>query len=890
MNHKITRKKIALAALLHDIGKFWQRGDVSSRKSDFVKSYESWGDTIVPRNKNNNLGYKHALWTHKFIESHKELFSRIFNDDPDYSNTEFALLAARHHRPEENNLPQAIISMADKWAAKNERVFIELAPEDDDDKEDKYWGNYAYKKVPLHNIFDLVNRHKDSLEEIHKHVFDFSPLHVIGENPTIFSRPLIGVDKTKSRENDYRALWEKFIIEFRKQDHCETFEQHFAYIQSLLQKYCWCIPSSTIDMPYSNLYEHQKVVSALAVALWDSYQEQKEKDHFFVTDNIPNYGWQIKLGAEAKDPLLMACLDLSGIQDYIYDIATKSAAKALKGRSYDLQLIMQSLINEILYHEQLSLFPSSIIYSSGGKAYIILPNTKGVSSGLKEIQKRLEEKFHKHFGFGLYPALGWVSFRYQTTYHTGDKVSYNMKLLSEHSRLKKIKAENLANQGRSELNLGDLWRAVSDEAAQAKTRKYKSLLSDQFFAPQKHEVNAIPCSVTGVMLKQGEQFEERGEEDSQVIAPEVKRQIDLGHALARVDFMTMGVFESNDDQNQIHRPANLDTSFKLYKENSRRSEKPELLTLQYNNTELIDAHGFLFYGGNIQPQSEDGNRLSFHEFCKDENGGETKLGVLKMDVDNLGQIFIHGFKNTDKSFSAYSTLSFYLEAFFSGHINKIRNSEKYRSHIQIIYSGGDDIFAVGRWDKIIEFSKDVNASFHDYTGRQDIATLSAGIAIVRAKFPISKAADLADEAENASKDFPYGKAKKEKNAITFFGETVSWDEEFPFVEEVKEQFLQYQKVISRGFLHKLQSYKVRKDQALSEKRKDFSYKWHAAYTVSRMVEPLKKNETQNKELINFLTKISTHMMHHEKFGSDRYLDLIALSARWAEYLLKMKKE
>ena len=52
--------------------------------------------------------------------------------------------------------------------------------------------------------------------------------------------------------------------------------------------------------------------------------------------------------------------------------------------------------------------------------------------------------------------------------------------------------------------------------------------------------------------------------------------------------------------------------------------------------------------------------------------GANKLGVLKMDVDNLGLIFSKGFKHIGgASISRVSSLSFYLDLFFSGRINQI---------------------------------------------------------------------------------------------------------------------------------------------------------------------------------------------------------------------------
>ena len=151
-----------------------------------------------------------------------------------------------------------------------------------------------------------------------------------------------------------------------------------------------------------------------------------------------------------------------------------------------------------------------------------------------------------------------------------------------------------------------------------------------------------------------------------------------------------------------------------------------------------------------------------------------------MDVDNLGSIFIKGLPEKDKSFSAYSTLSFMLDYFFSGYLNTIR--EKYKDDVNILYSGGDDVFAIGRWDKLIEFAADIRKDFAFFVGRNDIS-ISGGIAIVGENYPIAKAAELAGDAED--------KAKKDngakKNSFNMFGETISWHKEFDYIVEYKEE-------------------------------------------------------------------------------------------------------
>ncbi len=867
------RQKIVLAALLHDIGKFWQRADENMKNSKNLEKqwYEKF-EWLVPKNQYDNPGYQHAFWTFAFIMKHGKVFEKagIVKDDLE----KFALLAAKHHRPDEKNEMQSIISLADKWASKNERVFADYAKTDDEDTEHSYWGRNAFKKIPLHSIFDLISR-EGSLKEEEKTFYDFLKLKVTGDNISIFPTKN-KIDKNINRQPDYKKLWGEFEKEFAEMvNKVNSFEQLLVSLMAILQKYTWCIPASTMDMPYSNLYEHLKVTSGLAISLYDYYKNTEENG--FVLQNYQNYGSQFALVEGVKDPLLMLSVDMSGIQKFIYDITSKSAAKSLKGRSYFLQLLMDSVLNYIL--EKTGMFKVNIIYASGGMAYLLMPKTNEVVSVLKQVQKELEKKFFENFGTKLYPAMGRVSFRYQIKYKEND-IGYNLELYSDHPEF----------QDKGPIQLGDLWKQAAFESGKFKMKKFQSLLLedfDKFFEPEDINGDEVLCAVTGNTLNESNRKKINEDDDEILVSEEVYNQIKLGKSLTKAK--TISEYSNIETSENKHiNPAGLNTTFSL-------NPKPEYITnmmilYRYNDTDMEEEHGFKFFGGNVQPQKDDdGNTKSFEEICKYKETGDkndyTKLGILKMDVDNLGKIFIRGLKDEDKSFSAYATLSFYFEAFFSGYINDIRDGDDFKDFVQIIYSGGDDIFAVGRWDKIIDFAEAVNDAFHQFTERDDI-TLSGGIAIVGRKYPIAKAAELADIAEKASKKYK----DTEKNAITFFGETVSWKDEFSDVKEFKDKFMQYMDKdkpdLSLGLLHKLQGYKIYKDEIEQKGKKDFSYKWHSAYYLTRVMEKINKEKTDTRE---FVEKIRNNLLHNEKYGSDRYLDLIALAARWTEYLLKLKK-
>ena len=79
-------------------------------------------------------------------------------------------------------------------------------------------------------------------------------------------------------------------------------------------------------------------------------------------------------------------------------------------------------------------------------------------------------------------------------------------------------------------------------------------------------------------------------------------------------------------------------------------------------------------------KKENNTILNFENITKtlDKSYGDEKLGVLKMDVDNLGAIFAFGLKqgkNNDvtlqRSLSKYLTLSRFIELFFGYKLKQI---------------------------------------------------------------------------------------------------------------------------------------------------------------------------------------------------------------------------
>jgi CRISPR-associated protein Csm1 len=392
--------------------------------------------------------------------------------------------------------------------------------------------------------------------------------------------------------------------------------------------------------------------------------------------------------------------------------------------------------------------------------------------------------------------------------------------------------------------------------------------------------------------------------DNTKVSKQVKKQIEIGEDLKSFKFLIknhngyellkglrnvaiLEEFENLQDSHINFVPDNINLSF-----------------LKKSNTESNNSFGFQWYGGSEQALLTSGKikiAKNFEELSgllrqdRDKNnskiifqeGNFNRLAILRMDVDFLGKLFTHGFDKSQASFSAYATLSASLDWFFSGYLNTIRRQEKYKDWVNIIYSGGDDVFAVGRWDSIIDFANEIQQDFKAFTGRNDI-TISGGITIINPKFPIGKAALMAGDAEGKAKDFErkIDGIKIKKNALNLFEVTVGW-EEFPKIETWKNKLVGWlnkdengKSIISSGLLHKFFEY-----YEFGYLKNDISWKWNAAYSIARQAKDT-KNETKKAALNELKNLIFTEIDQTQNFRFEAFI----VACRWAELENKDKSK
>lgn len=626
-------------------------------------------------------------------------------------------------------------------------------------------------------------------------------------------------------------------------------------VLSTLQQHTWCLPfhisSKTTALP---IYDVLKTRTALVRCLAE--------------ENVSN-----------EYPYLLVSAELSGIQEFIYDIHSQKAAKSLKGRSFYLQMLIDAVLEIVL--KETNCTKTQLVYASGGKFYAILPNTESNKKILSEIHQSIEESLLKKYETKLYIAMSYLEFNF-------DGNNYQ-------SPEKNQKGNNVSG-------IGGVWEAITHKISRCKNTRFINHLSDKFlrFFESGEEGNDNNkkkiCSVTGRFI---EDYPVRYLDEENKEAPickEVADQVDLGKYLRHARYY--GFVFCTDDSITVR-----DKSYSAYHildyivGNEHKSiilelcDKESVQKLQTDNIWEINPQGlcntnFSFCGGNQQAINKEGKIADFSDLV--EKGGMNKLAVLRMDVDNLGRLFSGKEEGKlDYNFAALSHLSFMMTWFFSGYLNTIRNEEKFKNNVNILYAGGDDMFVVGDWEKVIDFATKVREAFSKFTGLSTNTDnlrlgISAGIVLVNPKFPISKAADMAGDAEQKAKKFGEKDGNEaKKNAICLLGDIVSWKDEWEIVLELKEDFIKNLKgSLSNGVLYRLLDFQKQCKQG------KFNWYWESAYFFARHKDSFSKNSSEAAFLGKLTEAFVTGRINNLKKQPAETLNIICLAAKLAHYNLR----
>lgn len=370
-----------LAALLHDIGKFYQRTGEKLEAED-----EPFLDLCCRRFKTTYgeaYAYKHAVYSGSFVRKYLRAY-------PDVGP-----LVMYHHVPEncpdDNRYLAKLITLSD-WLSAGERR---------DREEDEESGEPD--KTPIISILSSVSLDGKKPKRTYLRL---SELDERLENLFPIAEKDLAISGDRFAENSYPGLWKRFLEEFNRLDQFQLLDELYF----LLQKFTISIPSSTYrEIPDVSLFHHSKSVAAIGGCLFrlDLHEEMIERAFRLLK------GEETLEAIEVKEPFIFLGGDISGIQDFIYSVTTEKALKGLRGRSFYLQLLSEVVARRIL--NLLSLPETNLIYSGGGNFYLLLPNTSDVVKKIEDLRKEVDEVLiDSHKGklslAMAYEPLTWLDF------------------------------------------------------------------------------------------------------------------------------------------------------------------------------------------------------------------------------------------------------------------------------------------------------------------------------------------------------------------------------------------------------------------------------------------------------------------------------------------------
>jgi len=631
------------------------------------------------------------------------------------------------------------ISLADSISAGMERISIE-----NEEKGDPFIDR-------LISIFSRV-----SISEKPKKI-RYYPLLPLGKDNLEETFP---IPEKKCFSNEYSELLNLIEKEIRKLNFAGlTPHKIIDQIYFLFWKYTWCIPSAAYsDEPDISLFDHLKTTAAITACLYDYHREHPDE-----TVKIDSPAFHLIGG------------DISGIQSYIFDVLTQQGkvAKRLRARSLFVQLISEIAAHKIIHRFNLPL--CNIISSAGGNFYILLPNVKNAHKIFEELQSEFDRWTYETYRGEIFLTTGGVE--------------ANGKELGEFNNLLE--------------KLKPLLQARKYKPYQSFLKADKQWQKDKFLFEEVIQGDESACNGC-------HKYPIKNEKEK--LCGHCTTDITIGAKLPKIKYIAF--FK---DCN--HRFPVLNYSFELW--DKPLKDNSAYLILALNNTRDFGI-GFKYLANHIptaehvncaEPEHQhELNSPAFFECIANESSGDALLSYIKADVDNMGLIFRYGFdpenprgkykiSGIKPSISRFCSLSRMLETFFAGYLQmKLESDFK---DLYIIYSGGDDFFIVGPWNRAIDLAKDTRKKFSRFTGDNPDFTFSAGIILTKPTEPISFCARIA---EDKLKD---SKLQEGKDRITLFNQSISWDELNKILIEANKVIEWLEKdppIISRAFAYNLREY------------------------------------------------------------------------------------
>lgn len=797
-------KILILAALFHDIGKFEQR--------------------CVAK----NIG-KHEILGERFLESFKDEFLKIFNNDSN-SFDKCKEIVKGHHSGSTDVLVN-ICKNCDHLSA-SERVEFP----DNEEPKDKWQHQF------LSSIFSKINLLNEARLDprYYKHeLLTKKDYHVL--IPKYESKEDAFADREhyKNKGNIFEKFTQdlKAILAIYENDN--DFSSLINLILILFEKYMWCIPDFT-GSPETDisLYNHLKDVAGLSHALFLNTKEDS-----------------------ANKNLALIIGDLPGIQNYIFNVVSKKPGKILRGRSIYVQILTRIFAS--IFLKNFGLTECNLIMLAGGKFYLIAPFRKdfknSYESSVNEIEKYLVENFYYDLKF----AAGYAAFDYEALKGKNkekitfgsiiDKASYNLL------------------QGRQQLFKKDFLGQINS-----------FVLPSNYYDGDPNDTDKIKCAVTDKPIREGNDRKILLEDQEITVEKQVKNEFEIGSKVVKetvvielddnfsvIDVKPLAKYEMQEEHKKIILNPNLD----------------ELLIFSGSKMKLLKNAQFIEVANYCSWDSKKKHIMDFDTLIKKNDGAEV-LALIKGDIDELGLIMslgLVGDKNNTKSendFTAISrttTLSNHLKYFFSFFINGFLqdwdaankkeeqlNENNKDQYVYTIFAGGDDLMIITTQSASLKLVQEFNKQFTDFVCENPEIHISYSLTNFKDSTPIRLVAEISESNQEEVK-YKLTNPRRdsfsaEKNkAGTMIFDTVLKNERYPdllsWVEQLRKWVEEEKNPVSKGTLYNLLviSYILKK----FEEKKDYSRLiWHPIFThyINRVLKN-KNDQYKVAEIEEFFDRV-----------------------------------
>jgi len=770
--------RVALAGLLHDLGKLTQRARHHDEGSEAWKSHVTLYCPFY-RDKGYH-SHLHAAATAMAFDEIETYLPLVLQGDVSPFNARgtgaevtdsLVNAAAAHHKPDTGL--QWCITTADRVASGFERDEFELYNGARDD----------YLTERLLVPFEEVGRTKKAqLPSDLSYRYPLAPLSASSIFPA-------RRDRKSADTSEYVALWDHLLAGLKQipAGFRGNWPLWLDAFDALWQSTSHAIPSATAfgTRPDVSLYDHSRAVAAFGAALWRYHAEQDDPWPDFATRQAKRSDWD-----EHKFLLIQG--DFAGIQAFIFGGAgstQKSAAKLLRGRSALVSLLCEIAALKVL--GALELPPTSQIINAAGKFLIVAPNTERTATVLKAVRTKLDNWFiEKTFGLA-------------SVVIASEPASCNDFISRQFGALRSRLTTSLERAKRQRYSFG-----TSDAPDPIRVADYAhgACPYDQRLPADSTDGNGVACaSISADQIELGSHL---ARQQSTILV--VEREADVrgtSRAALKTSFFGYKVRICNSPEGLEGAARVFDLSLPgpdpkapLFRGLARRAINAYVPTLDHH------AEADSRYKG-IEDVAEVGALKTFEHLARDaqtvDASGKVKgvaaLGILKGDIDNLGHIFATA-QGEKATFASWAGLSRRVTMFFSTAVPQICAAEPRFHDIYTVFAGGDDFYFIGPWRAMKPFAVTLQDAFSRYcAGNKDIH-FSAAYAMVKPGHPLKALS------ANIELGLDHAKSRPGKNAISLssMDESVpmTWTrfiEMQPVADELERLISDYR--LTTGFLY-----------------------------------------------------------------------------------------